>query len=185
MPQNITTAAFVLGAVLLLISLLGGGFKIFGAEVRSSVSGWGRVTSFILGVFFLIVGLFNPFERTLPSSTSSTTPSASPSPPKPSPSSAQIDISGTWVDNFGTITQIVQQGDTFQATASGTECGGRRFQSSGGGTVRGNIVESSYQSTYSRGRCQGTVSTDGSRIVSTCDDSLCDRFQLSSVRQRE
>ncbi len=184
MPQNITTAAFVLGAVLLLISLIGGGFKIFGAEVNNSVNRWVRVIAFILGAFFLIVGLFNPFERTLPSSTSSTTSSASPSPPKPLPSSTQIDISGTWRDNFGNITQIFQQGDTFQLTASGFACRGR-FQSSGGGTIRGNIVESSYQSTYSQGRCQGTVSTDGARIISTCDDSACGQFSSSSVRQRE
>ncbi len=185
MPQNITTAAFVLGAVLLLLALIGGGFKIFGAEVNNSVNRWVRVTAFILGAFFLMVGLFNPFERIPPSSTSSTTlSSASPSPPKPSPSSAQIDLSGTWRDNFGNITQIVQQGDTFQATASGIACRGR-FESSIGGTIRGNIVESSYQSTYSQGRCQGTVSTDGARIVSTCDDSACGQFPLSSVRQRE
>jgi hypothetical protein len=57
MPQNIAIAAFVLGAVLLLASLLTGGFKIFGAEVTGTVGKTGRVLAFVLGLVFVMVGI--------------------------------------------------------------------------------------------------------------------------------
>jgi len=43
MPQNITTAACVLGAVLLLTAILHRSFKIFGAEVEGSTGRFGRI----------------------------------------------------------------------------------------------------------------------------------------------
>jgi hypothetical protein len=36
MPENLKIGAFVFGAILVLIALLGGNFKIFGAEVVRS-----------------------------------------------------------------------------------------------------------------------------------------------------
>jgi len=50
MPQNLRTAAFVLGAVLLLIAVVGGRFKIFGAEVSGEAATIGRLFSAVLGV---------------------------------------------------------------------------------------------------------------------------------------
>lgn len=56
MPQTLAIGAFVLGAVLLLIAVLKGGFKIFGAEVSSSAGTGGRVIAGVLGLLLLVVG---------------------------------------------------------------------------------------------------------------------------------
>lgn len=61
MPQNITIAAFVFGSVLLLIALLGGKFKIFGAEVDGVIGSNTRIFAGILGVIFLGIGLYGEF----------------------------------------------------------------------------------------------------------------------------
>jgi len=79
LPQSITIAAFVFGAVLLLIALLGGGFKIFGAEVSGKAGAFGRPVAGITGMVLLLLGLFGSGslspDRTsnLPSSTQTST----------------------------------------------------------------------------------------------------------------
>ena len=63
MPQSITIAFFVLGAVLLLIAILqGGGFKIFGAEVDGSPGRFGRVFAGLLGVILIGIGLVTSLD---------------------------------------------------------------------------------------------------------------------------
>ena len=111
--------------------------------------------------------------------------------PDPAPSSSElptpapeVNISGVWRDNtLGTTSQVTQQGSTFKFTAWGTACIGGNFQSSGEGTIRGNSVESHYQSNFSQGTCSGTVSSDGGRMTSICKDTVCGQFQSSAVRQ--
>jgi len=95
---------------------------------------------------------------------------------------SEINISGVWRDAWGFTSQITQQGNSFKYTAWGAACKGN-FQSSGVGAIRGNIVESDYQSNYSQGRCSGTVSSDGRRMTSICVDTACGQFQSSAVRQ--
>jgi hypothetical protein len=101
----------------------------------------------------------------------------------------QININGIWRDpTRGTMSQITQQGETFRFTAWGPSCIGGTFQSSGSGTIKGNLVESRYQSLIqptlrSEGHCSGTVSTDGMQMTSTCNDSVCGQFTSSVVRQ--
>src|SRR5271167_1846474 len=65
MPQSITIAAFVLGAVLLLIAILRGGFKIFGAEVDGTAGRFGRIFAGLLGVILIAIGLFSSLYRPL------------------------------------------------------------------------------------------------------------------------
>lgn len=74
MPASIKLGAFVFGAVLLLIAILGGNFKLFGAEVASTVtSRWQRFASLLLGVLLVVVSLdipilkVSPFSRWTPS----------------------------------------------------------------------------------------------------------------------
>lgn len=57
MPSSLAIAAFVLGAVLLLVALLKGGFKIFGAEVSGTAGAGGRIFAFVAGLVLLGVGL--------------------------------------------------------------------------------------------------------------------------------
>jgi uncharacterized protein YecT (DUF1311 family) len=56
MPPTVSIAAFVLGSVLLLISVVSGGFKIFGAEVSGTAGVGGRVVAFLLGIVLLVAG---------------------------------------------------------------------------------------------------------------------------------
>jgi hypothetical protein len=95
---------------------------------------------------------------------------------------AELDISGVWRDEWGFTSWITQQGNAFKYTARGDGCRGK-FQASGSGTIRGNIVEHDYQIDYAQGRCSGTVSSDGRRITQTCADPVCGQFRSSAVRQ--
>jgi hypothetical protein len=93
-------------------------------------------------------------------------------------------LSGVWRDNWGTVYQLTQSGNAFQYTAEGTSCRGGYFQSSGSGSVTGNSVQSTYQSSIpSRGSCSGTLSSNGQQVISTCTDSVCGAFTSSTVRQ--
>lgn len=60
MPENLTMGFFGFGAILILISLLGGGFNIFSIGVSTTISNPViRVTAFILGIGFILLAL-NP-----------------------------------------------------------------------------------------------------------------------------
>ncbi|KAA3612171.1 MAG: hypothetical protein DWQ05_19405 [Calditrichaeota bacterium] len=63
MPENITIAAFVLGAVMLLISIVGGKFKIFGAEVSAMAGPISRIFAGIVGTLLLGIGLYNSLYK--------------------------------------------------------------------------------------------------------------------------
>jgi len=102
--------------------------------------------------------------------------------PSPFPAAAAINISSAWLDNWGTRSQVTQQGETFQFTSWGVGCQGA-FQSSGSGTIKGNRTESTYQSTHSHGSCTGTVSQNGRQLTQTCTDSVCGQFQSVAMRQ--
>lgn len=102
MPQSITIAAFVFGAVLLLIAIVGGGFKIFGAEVSGSAGKGGRLGAGLAGVILLCVGLFGSFDKTgapsaLPANSNAqqkaSAPTTTPAPSnlQPAPQPAQND----------------------------------------------------------------------------------------------
>jgi len=56
-PPTLAIGAFVLGGVLLLISVLGGNFELFGAKVTGSARGVARFVSFVAGVTLIITGL--------------------------------------------------------------------------------------------------------------------------------
>ncbi|HSZ52428.1 MAG TPA: rhodanese-like domain-containing protein [Caulobacteraceae bacterium] len=49
MPQTLTIGIFVLGAVMLLLALVSGGFKIFGSEMPGVVNRSARVIAFLIG----------------------------------------------------------------------------------------------------------------------------------------
>jgi len=58
MPQNVTIGAFVFGAVLVLIALLTGGFKIFGVEISGTTGRLQRIIAGVLGILLIIVGIY-------------------------------------------------------------------------------------------------------------------------------
>jgi hypothetical protein len=99
-----------------------------------------------------------------------------------------LDISGRWRDSLGTVYQIDQQGTQFSFTAEGnwvsppigSLCRGP-FRSQGGGTIRGNIATSDYQTTAgSRGNC----STKIANSIMNCVDTICGSFSVSMSRQQ-
>jgi len=59
MPPNLSIGAFVLGGVLLLLSVVSGGFKLFGAEVTGSAGRTGRVVAFMAGVVLIVTGFLH------------------------------------------------------------------------------------------------------------------------------
>ena len=64
MPQSIPIAAFVLGGVLLLVSVVGGRFKIFGAEVSGVAGRSGRIVAGFAGCLLISFGLLTSFQST-------------------------------------------------------------------------------------------------------------------------
>ena len=96
---------------------------------------------------------------------------------------AQLNISGRWRDNWGTVFTITQDGNAIRVAAEGNSCRGGYFRSTASGTVTGNSFETTYQSTLpSRGECFGTVSASGTRMTSTCRDTVCGQFASSADR---
>lgn len=58
MPENLIISLFVFGAVLILISLLGGRFKIFSVAVSSNISSpFIRIIAFVLGMSAMLLAL--------------------------------------------------------------------------------------------------------------------------------
>jgi hypothetical protein len=57
-PQNITVAVFVFGAILLLLALSSGGFKLFGAEMSGASGHVPRAISGVLGALLIGFGLW-------------------------------------------------------------------------------------------------------------------------------
>jgi len=58
MPENLIISLFVFGAVLILISILGGGFKIFSIAVSSNISSpFIRIIAFVLGMSAMLLAL--------------------------------------------------------------------------------------------------------------------------------
>ena len=128
---------------------------------------------------------------TLPAATQQAPPNSVPPPmsnqasPVPSEAPLTPNIGGMWRDNWGTVSQVTQDGSAYQFTAEGISCTGAYVQSSGSGSIAGNSVHSTYRSSIpSRGSCSGTLSANGNQLTSTCTDSVCGTFVSSSVRQR-
>ena len=59
MPGSIQIGLFVLGAILLLAAILGGNFKLFGAEIAATISNRSlRIVAFLLGLSFIAFAVF-------------------------------------------------------------------------------------------------------------------------------
>lgn len=130
MPDNLKIGAFVFGAILVLIALLGGNFKLFGAEVAATISNrFLRFVAFALGITFLVVAVHSPnlgnvpFVPIPPSPEPTQSPSSSlspkpsqpsPSPTNPSPSSPQANSSSACVLTISRpLVQLMSEPDRF------------------------------------------------------------------------
>jgi hypothetical protein len=197
MPQSITIAAFVLGAVLLLIGLLGGGFKIFGAEVSGNAGQGPRVAAGGLGALFIAIGLVG----SLLSSTSSPAehrdgpppPRVTPQPeePRQKPEEQRAkreevpNIAGEWVDEIGTVYQIRQTGAKFDFVSYNSN---NRIGASGDGEIAGRHATNNFEIDTPRGRVHGTgdgsISDDGRTMYGTFSDPYYGRYGHTLTRPR-
>ena len=102
-------------------------------------------------------------------------------------------VAGHWRDNWGITYDIEQEGHAFRYRASGPSCKrGFNFSSSGSGTIDGVGVNSSYSSDHegpytlkfrSNGNCRGTLFDNGTKMNSTCDDTICGKNSFSLTKQ--
>ena len=76
MPQNITLAAFLLGAVLILLAISAGNFRIFGVEMSGANGTWSRLVAGIVGLAVLSIALW-PNLKTIIASPQTSNPSQS------------------------------------------------------------------------------------------------------------
>lgn len=117
---------------------------------------------------------------------------AKPKPPTEATEPA-LNIAGRWSDNWGITYDVVQEGHAFRYSASGPSCRpDYKFTSSGRGTIGGIGVNSSYSSDHegpytlkfrSNGNCRGTLFDNGTKMNSTCDDTICGKNSFSLSKQ--
>jgi hypothetical protein len=93
MPENLVIGLFVFGAVLILIALVGGKFKIFSVAVSSNISSpFIRIIAFVLGMTAMLLALVpNMISNALTNPTTQLTPLATETlKPDPQPTSTYI-----------------------------------------------------------------------------------------------
>src|SRR5689334_9964740 len=109
MPATVTIGAFVFGAVLLLLAIVGGGIKLFGAEITGSVGKVARTVAFVLGLAFVSLGISGLEPDPDPDPFPTPTDSVKGMKPEPAQSSDNINIGGMWYDDIGTQYFVTQQ----------------------------------------------------------------------------
>lgn len=181
MPQSITIAAFVLGAVLVLIALLGGGFKIFGTEVSGTTGTVQRIVAGALGALLIVVGLVGSFDFSTHQPVDFKPPTPAPN-PHPAPAET-ANIGGQWRDEVGNVYNIIQSDGDFTFQAYSPSSGVR---SQGNGRIVGKQVTSNFQvSTPSgipaSGTGRGTV-IDDRTMVGTFTDSYYGAYSHTLTR---
>jgi hypothetical protein len=97
MPANLEIGFFVFGAVLILIGLVGGHFKIFISNIPGVSNPFLRLVAFILGIAFVTLAIYpgriagaaaEPTNTALPVEPTNLQPSPQPVPPSPQPTQA-------------------------------------------------------------------------------------------------
>jgi hypothetical protein len=142
--------------------------------------GVGVVVLFIGGVAWIMLASMSA-NRGSGSDRSDATASSTPIASQESTAPQPIDLSGSWSDVYGNTSQITQTGAYFSFKVQGTACRGP-YNTSGTGSVSGNRIEMTYESSYSRGSCTGTILSGGEKVSLTCDDSVCGRFVSMSEK---
>ena len=105
-------------------------------------------------------------------------PPTSTLPPPPVP--PQLDISGIWHDNLGTVFQITQRGNYFEFFSNNPVTG---LSSWGRGTLEGQYFKTDFQTNLpSTGGGAGTISADGKQMAGTFYDTMLGQYQGMIVR---
>ncbi len=85
MPSTLTLAVFVFGAVLLLIAIHGGPFKIFAAQITGKVSHVGRLAAGVVGVVMIVLAIRMGYQNPNPPVIANEPRPLNPGPPNPGP----------------------------------------------------------------------------------------------------
>ena len=191
MPASLPLAIFIFGAALLFIGLLGGSFKLFGAEVAGTVGPRVRVAALVLGVVFIILGMVS--ENRAPTTAPVAAPrteSAEPatlrttSLPAPAPAPVLGDLTGIWNDEVGTVYQVWQSGDgyAFHATRN---VNGMTFTADGVTRVQGLRWTNEFRTNVpSTGKGSGTISADGMQMTGNFRDTMIGNYSRTLNHER-
>jgi hypothetical protein len=198
MPATLTIAMFVFGAVLLLIGLVGGAFKLFGTEVTGTVGPRGRIAALVLGAGFIAGGLIGENRLSAAAATRPETnepavsharaapvesaPVRNVSAVEPEPTPANVELSGIWRDETGTVYQVSYHGITFDFKASNSLTG---LRAEGSGSIQGLRWTSSFRTNApSTGTGSGILSADGNQMIGSFKDSWFGTYSRTIDRQR-
>jgi hypothetical protein len=181
MPASVQIGAIALGGVLVLIGLVGGNFKLFGAELAATISNsYLRFVAFAFGTFLIIAALNSSGSTPTPSPSPISYPTPGPT-PTPTPvidpeASTPVNINGTW-ENQSSTSNVIQNGKWLDIKIDGTSDDGNRYVGEGTGTINGRNFRYNYNAKClcggwnSEGSVIGTVSEDGNSILYTIKDS--------------
>ena len=199
MPQGITIAAFVLGSVFLMLALVGGGFKIFAAEISGKVGPIGRAIAGLLGSILVLGGLLGWFDqknatepavdRQLQSAKDKTSEVVEDPPPSSRHTEkhvsermeSSVDVNGYYEDGSGTVFSITRSGQRFTFQSQNPYTG---LTSSGSGMIKGYQFTSTFQTNLpSTGSGSGTISEDGRTISGNYHDTVLGQYTLTLVKR--
>lgn len=188
MPESLSIGAFVFGAILVLAALVGGEFKLFGAEVNAKLDRSVRAVSFLLGILLLGWALLGgefmqngpPKPRTTDATEAPVTPAGTdkgadtPKPP------AIANLAGEWVDNHGGTHQIKQRGEQLRFTGYNP---GADVRSQGTGRVTGEQVTWDFQTDIpSEGTVNMRLAPDHNSASGVVEDSAEGRYAIVLTR---
>lgn len=107
MPESVGIGLFVLGAVLMLIALVGGKFKIFVAEISPAVtSPFVRLIAFALGMIFIFLSLNPAMISAALAATTNTPPPFATEGPQSIPQPTQTSVPATSTSLSPTSTNL-------------------------------------------------------------------------------
>ena len=184
MPESLSIGAFVFGAVLILVALLGGNFKLFGAEINATVGRSLRAVAFMLGLGFVGYALLGGGDPPLTTSSDDaqrnsgrTTNNAEmagndePVPPR---------VDGRWHDNLGGSFEIRQRGLHLRFEGYNA---GAAVSSRGIGSIDGNVVTYKFTTDIpSKGTARLRLAPDGNSASGVVQDSVEGRYSVLLTR---
>jgi hypothetical protein len=116
----------------------------------------------------------------IPAQQKTQVPVPQPAASEPVPLITVADVSGLWVDNFGSRYTIRQEGSAFSFDAFNSMNGVRV---TGRGTLNGEAFDFEYNTnTQVVGGCKGTLSADRNTMAANCVDTETPAYELELKR---
>jgi hypothetical protein len=184
MPSTVAIASFVFGAVLLLLGLVGGRFKLFGSEFSGTLGPAGRAAALVMGAGFIIWGLVHDGRPPAVETGPAPRPGVAAAVParELAPTPAPIGLAEMWQDETGTIYRVTPNGSNYYVVAHNSYTG---ISAEGYCTVQGLNWTSSFQTSKgSAGTGTGTLSADGNQMVGVFRDNQFGTYSRTITRMQ-